>query len=158
MKQDKTIRWAIALLLCALFFIVLGSPTVEQSAYQKPERHLLYGYAEVAVGPPAGSAQISEYNNFLQNENCAEAYNTSDEVRDVQLELVRSDGQSEGVIEEVLPPHGTARMCFDEMIPEDTYGTILVTGEDVVIRNHVSSSGDDFVLVFTGEKREIEEN
>lgn len=151
MKQKKFYLWTLIACIVSLIVGVMGAPTVQKlrASYSadKPAQYMLYGYAAPTIATP-GSNQISEYNSFIGHRNNAEIYNTTNEVVDAQLDILKYDGTFLTDIKVTLPPRGSRRVAID--VEPDQYGTIKINGEGIVFRNYLTST-NEYVLPFVGK-------
>ena len=127
----------------------VGSISAVSIFYKLDDKGSLeYAYAAPFAASP-GLVQVSEYNSFLDNENNAEFFNTSEQQARIQLVANDSNNVPVLAIEFVLEPGSSQRIPLG--LPKDTYGTLTMQSdiEGVVFRNYVSR--DDYVLAFGGQ-------
>jgi hypothetical protein len=92
--------------------------------------------------------QISEFNSFLDQTNHLELINTSSEDRVVKVDLVDYTATLLGEVEFTLEANKHIRVKLE--LPGDTYGTITVHGDDVLVRNNVQKESE-YLLIFSGK-------
>jgi len=120
------------------------------SHYKKSSPEAInYGYATPFTKTAPEVVQMSEFNSFLQQANDLELANVSGNSTSVSIVILDYLGNVVQTLEyNNLLPNTSIRVPLT--LPTDSYGTIIVDGEGIVVRNYVTKPLE-YVLPYIGK-------
>lgn len=119
------------------------------SLFYKLENNVLqYGFSTPFTEAP-GNKQMSEFNSFISQENTVEVTNVTLENKTAIIEVLDYLGNLLTVVEYSLTPKTTRR--FTLPVVENIYGTMVISGEGILVRNFVKK-GNQYVIPFFGNR------
>jgi hypothetical protein len=112
---------------------------------------LEYAYA-APFTEPGGSAQISQFNSFIAQDDQPEIFNASNSDISVNVDFIASDGQKAIEGQAFTLPAKTTKRLSDLVLPPDIYGTVIIQGSasGLVGRNYVIRP-NTYVLPFEAQ-------
>lgn len=115
-----------------------GSPlSISSFTYKLDNAGLMYGYSSPFTKIISESSQLSQFNAFLSQSNTLEIHNTAITSREVLVSILDYMGNLLNTMTIEIEPKSTFRGSLP--VPFDTYGTLLIDGQDIVVRNFVKN-------------------
>ena len=109
---------------------------------------LSYGYASPFTKLSNEPGQVSQFNTFLAQDNVLEFNNDTNVKQKVVVTVLDYFGNNLDELFVTLKPHATVRQRLN-VLP-DTYGTLVIDGQDLLFRNFVTKQ-NEYVIPYRSQ-------